>query len=368
MTAKRRTRWGGALCALVLAAGCTAAREPSPAPLLQAVAAPESSVLETVAQSTRQWTGVTVSKEGRLFVNYPRWSDDVPVSVAELIGGEPRPFPDGEWNRWNPSLDPGTHFVCVQSVVVDDKDRLWILDPANPKFAGVVPGGPKLVEGDPKSGAVKRVLLFPPEVAPKNSYLNDIRVDSRREVAYITDSGSGAILTVDLGSGRIRRLLADHPSTKSEGVVLTIGGKPWLRDGKPMDVHADGIALTPDGEYLYYQALTGRHLYRIPTRALRDENLSAAELGAKVETVGATGAADGLLFGPDGSLYITALEHDAIRRLTPDGRLETVAHDPRLAWPDTLALTRDGDLLVAVSQIHLGANPPQPYSILRISR
>lgn len=29
--------------------------------------------LVEVAQSDRQWTGVAVSKEGRIFVNYPRW-------------------------------------------------------------------------------------------------------------------------------------------------------------------------------------------------------------------------------------------------------------------------------------------------------
>lgn len=367
-------RKAAALAAVcVAAAGCApAAREADRAPTTAAAAPPQEWAggrLRSVAESDRRWTGVAVSREGRIFVNYPRWSDDVPVSVAEVTGFRTiRPYPDAEWNRWDPSRDPATRFVCVQSVVVDDRNRLWILDPANPRFAGVVPGGPKLVEADPETGKVARTILFPPEIALENSYLNDLRIDTRREVAYITDSGIGAIVVVDLAAGRSRRLLSDHPSTKSEGIVLTIGGKPWLRGGKPMDVHADGIALTPDGEYLYYQALTGRHLYRIATRWLRHEYLDPKELGAKVETVGETGAADGILFDSDGSLYLSALEHDAVRRLTPDGRLETVVQDPHLSWPDSFALTPEGDLLVTTTQIHLGDHPPEPYRILRVRK
>lgn len=50
-------------------------------------------------------------------------------------------------------------------------------------------------------------------------------------------------------------------------------------DGRGVEFAVDGIALSPDGQYLYYQALTGRTLYRIATAALRDSTLSAAALG-----------------------------------------------------------------------------------------
>ncbi|KAF0095155.1 MAG: hypothetical protein E1N59_1201 [Puniceicoccaceae bacterium 5H] len=45
--------------------------------------------LEEVATSQRQWTGLTVAQDGTLFVNYPRWSQDVPISVAKLVDGQP---------------------------------------------------------------------------------------------------------------------------------------------------------------------------------------------------------------------------------------------------------------------------------------
>ena len=76
----------------------------------------EAKLIE-VATSRRQWTGVAVSREGRIFVNFPRWSDDVPVSVGEILElGEVIPFPNEEWNDWDPSRPPGDHFICVQSV------------------------------------------------------------------------------------------------------------------------------------------------------------------------------------------------------------------------------------------------------------
>jgi hypothetical protein len=36
--------------------------------------------------------------------------------------------------------------VCVQSVVIDPDNFLWILDAGNPKFSGVIAGAPKLLK------------------------------------------------------------------------------------------------------------------------------------------------------------------------------------------------------------------------------
>jgi hypothetical protein len=122
---------------------------------------PVEPTLEIYAESDRQWTGVAVTPDGRVFVNFPRWSPEVPVSVAEaLADGTLRPFPDEAWNSWTPDADPSSTFICVQSVVADGQGSLWVLDPANPGFQGVVPGGAKLVEIDAATGGVVRVIGF----------------------------------------------------------------------------------------------------------------------------------------------------------------------------------------------------------------
>ena len=326
--------------------------------------APEK--LELVAESERQWTGVAVSDGGRLFVNYPRWSDDVPVSVAELVDGQPVPYPSEAWNTWAPGKDPATHFVCVQSVTVDDQGFLWILDPANPKFGGVVPGGPKLLKVDLTKDRIVATFRFDEKVAPSNSYLNDMRIDTGRGVVYLSESGAGALVVLDTNSGLSRRLLADHPSTKAEPIDLVIGGTSWKRGGQTPQVHADGIGLSPDREWVYYQALTGRTMYRVPTAMLRDATLAPDALAAGVEKVAESGVSDGIIFDKAGYLYLSSLEEDAVNRLTPTHDRELVVTDPRLAWPDSFALAKDGSLFVTTAQIHRGANPPEPYRLWRV--
>lgn len=321
-----------------------------------------------VARSERQWTGVTLSREGRIFVNYPRWSDSVTFSVGEIgASGEARPFPDRRWNNWNPSLAPEQHFICVQSVYVDRDNFLWIVDAANPKFQGAIANGIKLVQVDLSKNEVVSTIHFDDSVAPLASYLNDVRIDTERNYAYLTDSELGALIVVNLTTGESRRLLDNSSTTEAENIALVIEGKKWRSpDGKIPQVHSDGLALDLTGDYLYFQALSGRSLYRIETKWLRDESLSEAELEEKVEFLARTGAADGIEFAPDGYVYISALEDNAIKRYSPEGKLEIVVQDDRLAWPDSFAIGPDNSIYVTTSQIHRGANPPEPYRIFKL--
>lgn len=136
--------------------------------------------------------------------------------------------------------------------------------------------------------------------------------------------------------------------------------------GRGPSVHADGIALSPDREWIYYQALSGRTLYRVPTASLRDFTLSEAALGDLVERVAEVGASDGIIFAPTGDLYLSSLEHNAVRRLRPTGELETVVADSRLRWPDSFSWGTGGELYLTTSLIHLGPAPEDQYRILRI--
>ena len=330
--------------------------------------ATENDKLIIVAENTNQWTGVAVSFEGRMFVNFPRWSDDIPMSVGELDeNGNVTPYPDEVWNAWDDSSDPEKRFVCVQSVYVDKENFLWILDPANPKFQGVVERGPKLVKVDLETDEIEKTYLFRETIAPENSYLNDVRIDAKNNYAYITDSGTGALIVVNLETGEMRRVLENHESTKSEDVVLNIGGKDWIRsDGSKPRVHADGVAFDETSDYIYYQALTGKSLYRIPGAILRDECLLERQIVEHVEYVTESGASDGIICGPDGSVYLSSLEYDAVRRYTPEGKIEIVVQDDRLKWPDSFSFGPEGWLYVTTSQIHLGSNPQSPYRIMKV--
>lgn len=328
-----------------------------------------------------QWTGVAATDDGRVFVSFPNWDGPYRGAVNEIVDGVYRAYPDGQWNRWPPAdseleTDPAYRFVCVQSVYVDAKNRLWVLDPASPNMAGVVPGAAKLVEIDLDTDRVVRVIRFDGSIAPPDSYLNDVRIDIERNVAFITDSGLGAIVVVDLNTNTSRRVLASHKSTKAErGVVPVIDGRE-LRvgqtpAGQAPQIHADGIAYNPVDDHVYYQALTGRTLYRVPAGVLadvtaRDWEIAAAVVGVRVGVV-----TDGMAADANGNIYFTALEHGAIMYLTPDGDFPVLIRHDGLAWPDSLAVTPDG-IYVTTSRIHEtkkfsfdGLMPSEPYGLWR---
>ena len=211
--------------------------------------------LDLVAESPYRWTGISISREGRMFVCFPRWSRQVPVSVGEIVNGEVLPYPDQDWNNWTDGNADVNKFICVQSVYVDDENFLWILDPASPYLRGVVNDGARIYKFDLKDNILIRTYFIPKSVAADKSYLNDIRVDTKSQTAYITESGLGAIIVVNLKTGNSIRRLANHYSTKAELDSITVEG-----NSIKLKIHADGIALSPDMKHLYYQSLSGRHL------------------------------------------------------------------------------------------------------------
>src|SRR5580698_11248308 len=83
-------------------------------------------------------TGVTVANDGRIFVNFPRWGDNIEYTVAEVKNGKTIPYPNAELNRYADGDDQANKLVSVQSVVVDPSgNRLWILDTSSIAFGPV---------------------------------------------------------------------------------------------------------------------------------------------------------------------------------------------------------------------------------------
>ena len=324
-----------------------------------------------------QVTGIAVSKTGRLFANFPHWEGDYKDAVVEVMpDGTTKPFPNEEWNSYQDGdKDTAGKWVCVQSVVVDDKDRLWVLDPGNINMKGVVAGAPKLVQIDLTTNQVVQNIPFGSDIAPDKSYLNDVRFDNSKEFAYITESGLGGIIVVNLKTGASRRLLVEDESTVADkNVDLTINGKEVLDEkGKKPNFNADGIALSPDGETLYYQSILSETLYKIATAKLRDESLSKNDLHNAVEIAGKTFPVDGLWMDKSGTLYLSDLRGGTIKKRTPDGQIELVAQDPRIQWPDSFAMGPDGALYFSCSHIHHqpkyngGQNArTEPYTIFKV--
>ena len=332
-------------------------------------------------------TGVTVANDGRIFLNFPRWGDEVEYTVAELRDGKTVAYPDAKINSYAEGDNAAEKLVSVQSVVVDPSgERLWILDTGSVQMGPTKPGGPKLIAVDLKSNQIVKKINFPANVALSTTYLNDVRFDLHRGsqgMAFITDSsssGANGIIVVDLGSGESWRRLNDHPSTKADpSFVPIVEGEVFevrLRGKWPAQfaVGSDGIAISPNGKTLYYCPLTSRHLYSVSVDALVDRTVSDAEVATTVRDLGEKGGAgDGLEADLQGRVYLSDYEHDSITRRNIDGAIETLVHDPRVLWPDTLSLASNGFLYFTVNQIERQASfhdgydlRKKPYALFRV--
>jgi sugar lactone lactonase YvrE len=324
---------------------------------LSAVAQDLKIPLEEVAQVGRyQPIGVGISQKGRIFMTFPKKKNDknyaYDYGLVELVNGKRLPYPNALWNQWD-STQAATRFVNVQAAVVDAEDNLWVLDPSNPDDQMPVIAGIKLLKINLTSNKVERIYRFE-DLPRERTGLNDVRIDTKRQLAYISDPVLAAIVVLDLRTGKSRVVLQGHKSTVTEpGFVLRLDGKEVKdKSGKPFSSNVNGIALTHDFKYFYYRAINQTKLYRIAVEYLANPALTNAELASHVETVGETGVSHGMLADAAGNIYLSDSPNYAIRRVTPAGRFETLVHDPRLSWPDTFALGPDGYLYLTATQIN----------------
>ncbi|MFD2937349.1 L-dopachrome tautomerase-related protein [Spirosoma flavum] len=345
--------------------------------------AAQSPKLESVFQDkTYQLTGVAVSKSGRLFVNYPYWTDAYRYAVAEVGNdGVVKPYPDAPYNSWREGQPITTNrWICVQSVHVDAKDRLWVVDAASPKQNGVVGNAHRIVCINLATNRVEKE--YPMKgVVGSDSYLNDIRVDTNREIAYLTESKQGGIVVLDIKSGKARLLLKGDKSVKADPTYKFVIDGRELRDNMgPVRFQSDGIAMTPDGNYLYYKPLSDNKLYRIKTDNLRNTALSATALATHVEDLGKVASTDGMIIDNRGNLYMGDDQAYTLYRLPgassssrPQLTKQVLLTDKnQLIWPDSYAIY-NGYLYMTTSQIqHMAKNNggkstrKTPYGVWRL--
>lgn len=201
-----------------------------------------------------------------------------------------------------------------------------------------------------------------------------------RHIADSSSEGPNALIVVDLATGKSFRRLNQHSSVLSEDQFLMFaGGQPVYQTlpGYPpqaVNFAADGIAISADGKTLYFCPINGTKLYAVSTDVLRDRSKSDAQVAATVRIVTGKMPSDGLESDSQGRVYMTDPVTDSIHRWNSStGLTETLVHDPRLLWPDTMSLAGDGYLYVTANQLnqqptmHNGQDLRQkPYQLFRI--
>lgn len=308
--------------------------------------------------------GVKVDRQGQVFVSTARLVDArVPATLNRLIERAGRvtlgPFPN--WSLHALIRPDGLRNVL--GFAIDSKNQLWALDMG---FAAgdveAAPGAQKLVIFDIESGReLRRYPLLDAVADRKTSFLNDLALDERRQLAYISDSGSraengaaGGIIVLDLQTGLSRRVLDRSPLTGDDPArPLFVNGEPAL-PGQALRVGINGIALSPDGERLYWSITTGDAVYALDTRHIRGDAQPPADLEAHViGPVRIGGGSDGMAVGPDGQIYVTNITLNRIQQIDPTSwGVRTLVEGPEWIWPDTLAFDREGNLWASTNHLN----------------
>lgn len=322
-----------AMCGAFAACGAVA-----PVPMPTAPAAP-------VATFDRMPAGVAVLGES-VYLSFPRWVESGDATVYRWDDGVLTPYPPVDAQR----LSGGASALhSVNGITIDRHGRLWMLDNGRVDLGPAASGVPKLVVWDLATDTEAFRVLLPESVAPAaTSFANDLAVDVDRGVVYITDTGLGgepALLVVDLLRDRVARVLAGHDSVAADPHdAMTVDGAVVMapRGDAPWRVAANAIALSDDGETLYFGAMTARTLFAVPTAALRREAFGdeAYRASADVVAVQRKPITDGIARCADDTLVLTDVEAGAIL-LGQIGADATTSLSDGLAFPVAVACTAD---------------------------
>lgn len=337
----------------------------APYPDLSSEPALPEGTIEAAVVTDHPIGNATVSANGRIFFTVHPESNPVGPKLYEWVDGKAEPYPNEE--------EQAELFTSPLGVVVDSKNRLWVIDPANHGT-----GTATLLSFDLETDTLDHRHQFASDNAPLGSFLQDLQVSTDGQWVYIADVGfwakRPAIVVYNTETKTARRVLNRHDSVYPQNLLIRNQIKDMSFFGGLLEMKTgiDGIALSRDDQWVYFGAMNHDTLYRLPAKALQDASLSDEAVAAQLEVVGTKPLNDGFSIDDQNNVFITDVEHQAVVMMKPDGSLETVVKDDRIRWADGLSYGPDGWMYLADSAIpHLVLQTPEhirehaPYYIWR---
>jgi sugar lactone lactonase YvrE len=300
----------------------------------------KSTDLEEVLAYPEPIGSIAVSRNGRIFFSVHPESRPEGNRVLEYVQGASVPFPD--------LASQLKLFDTVLGIVIDRDDRLWTIDHGNHGLRS-----PRLLTIDLRDGTVLRDQPLTDDIAPPGSYLQDLQISRDGRTIVIADTSiwrkQPALIIYDVETGLARRVLEGHEAVAAEKYVISSEGRQMSFAGGLVSLRGgvNGIALGE--EWLYFGALNGSGLYRIRLADLRNSELPATQLAARVERFSDKPMSDGMSIDLQGNVYMTDVEHNALFRVGPGGSLTTLIRSQDIRWPQSLSFGPGGWLYVADS-------------------
>lgn len=343
---------------------------------LAGTAQAQPTLTEVASFSETRPGNVAVAPDGRIFVSMQPLDAPTYKVVEVRADGTLTPSPTEDWAD-GPAGEVG--LAAVIGIAAGSDGTIWMLDTGGPETP------PKLVGWDTNTNSLAANIPIPADVVVSNSFLQDFALDEDRGVAIIADMTLGnlagetrpALIVVDLETGAARRLLEGHETFVPPETPVEIDGQRLsnLReDGSTVDLRfgLNPIAIDPSFEWVYYGAVSGTGLYRLPAAMLADPEVDENALAAAIVPYGEKSPSDGIVVDGEGRVFVTDIVASAVGVATAEG-YRILVQDERLSWPDGFALGHDGALYVTQNDLHLhpafnrgeeGGTPP--YGLFRI--
>ncbi|PKQ65518.1 hypothetical protein BZG02_00490 [Labilibaculum filiforme] len=284
-------------------------------------------VAEVVVSSETVRAGnMAITESGRMFVSInPLMGADVRVYEVDSEG-KGKAYPNDAYSK-----GANSSIKAIIGIRADSKENLWLLDM----------GAKQFIVWDTKNEKLVRTIAIPEEVVTPVSFLQDFVIDEKNGRVIIADMTQGdlksaptpAFIVIDTKTGEARRMAESHASMM-----------PDFEGGFALNP----IAIDPNFKWVYFGALHGKKVYRVPAKSF-DSN---EELTAGIEDYAPKSYSDGIAADKKGNVYVTNIEKQELGVTNKDG-YKTIATLPEgQTWPDGLEMAKDGYLYSTVDQLN----------------
>ncbi len=290
---------------------------------------------------------LALTSNGRIFVTMSPFVSPKTKVFEIRKDGSYIEYPNKEYATGDSSI-----FKGMVGIRVDSKDNLWLLDITTKQFIVWNTIEEKLV----------KIIKVPTDVIVATSFLQDFIIDEKHNRVIIADMTQAdltsapipAFVVINTETGKARRMAQSHPSMM-----------PTMKGGFALNP----IAIDAEFKWLYFGALHGKTVYRVPTESFESDK----KLVDSIEEYAPKSYCDGMAIDTNGNIYITNIEESAIGMTNKKDGFKNIGMLPKgQSWPDGLYVANDGYVYGAVDQLNRTATlnkgkdiSTAPYLVIR---
>lgn len=310
------------------ATGCAIATPPGDgAPAAETNIVAELPVVETYATFPFRPGNIGISPNGKMIMSAQPLDDPEVKLVQVMDDGSYKAYPNEAF-----AAGPDSELKAAIGVKVDNDGVAWVLDL----------GARTLFSIDTNTDDILGRFSIPADALKDTSSLQDFALDQKRNRIIIADMTQGdlqsvpvpAFVVIDLDTGATRRVAESHPSMM-----------PSFEGGFALNP----ITIDSAYEYVYFGALHGKMMYRVPAENFDGDSRDVA---GSIERFGPKNYNDGSTIDVDGNIYSADVENNAFGVTSPDGEYRLIGKLPAdQSWTDGITVGADGYFYSSSNQL-----------------